>query len=203
MNAATGGRFVAIAGLTVLGVALGAFTAITFGPQVGAGIGIAVGYLTWIALMGIDVSRTGHRRRGTQGPLHPDPDHRNRQGDARVATETDAARDRVLAARAALGDELEVLEASARAAVDVPAKIRRSPGKAAAIAGGTAFVVLGGPKRVFRAGKRAVFGAPAPLPKSAAAGRGREGAARAGRRRDEGPGSARAGLRGLRQAGPA
>ena len=53
-----------------------------------------------------------------------------------MATETDAARDRVLAARAALGEELEVLEASARAAVDVPAKIRRSPAKAAAVAGG-------------------------------------------------------------------
>ena len=83
-----------------------------------------------------------------------------------MATETDAARDRVLAARAALGDELETLEASARAAADVPAKIRRSPGKAAAIAGGTAFLVLGGPKRVFRAGRRAVTGAPEPLPKS-------------------------------------
>ena len=83
-----------------------------------------------------------------------------------MATETDAARDRVLAARAALGEELEVLEASARAAVDVPAKIRRSPGKAAAIAGGTAFVVLGGPKRVYRRGRRAIFGAPDPLPES-------------------------------------
>jgi hypothetical protein len=83
-----------------------------------------------------------------------------------VATETDAARDRVLAARAALGEELEVLEASARAAVDVPAKIRRSPAKAAAIAGGTAFLVLGGPKRVLRRGKRAIFGAPEPLPES-------------------------------------
>lgn len=83
-----------------------------------------------------------------------------------MATETDAARDRVLAARAALGDELETLEASARAAADVPAKIRRSPGKAAAIAGGTAFVVLGGPRRVFRAGRRAVTGAPAPMPRA-------------------------------------
>ena len=83
-----------------------------------------------------------------------------------MATETDAARDRVLAARAALGAELETLEASARVAVDVPAKIRRSPAKAAAVAGGAAFVVLGGPKRVFRAGKRAVLGQPAPLPDS-------------------------------------
>jgi hypothetical protein len=59
MVATAGGRFVAIAGMTVAGVALGAFTAITFKPEVGAGIGIAVGYLTWMALMGIDVSRTG------------------------------------------------------------------------------------------------------------------------------------------------
>jgi hypothetical protein len=65
-----------------------------------------------------------------------------------------------------LADELETLEASARAAADVPAKIRRSPGKAAAIVGGTAFLALGGPKRVFRAGRRAVTGAPEPLPKS-------------------------------------
>jgi hypothetical protein len=59
MHGPGGGRFVAWAGLTVLGVALGAFTAITFGPQVGAGIGITVGYLTWMALMGADVARTG------------------------------------------------------------------------------------------------------------------------------------------------
>ena len=82
-----------------------------------------------------------------------------------MATETDAARDRVLAARAALGDELEALEASARAAVDIPAKVRRSPAKAAAIAGSAGFVVLGGPKRIFGAARRAVFGPTADLPK--------------------------------------
>lgn len=82
-----------------------------------------------------------------------------------MATETDAARDRVLAARAALGDELEALEASARAAVDIPAKVRRSPAKAAAIAGSAGFVVLGGPKRLFGAARRAVFGPSAELPK--------------------------------------
>ncbi len=48
----------AFAGL-LAGVALGAFTAITFVPQAAAGVGIAVGYITWIALMAIDVSRTG------------------------------------------------------------------------------------------------------------------------------------------------
>jgi len=83
-----------------------------------------------------------------------------------VATETDAARDRVLAARASLGQELETLEASVRAAIDVPAKIRRSPGKAAAVVGSTAFLAVGGPRRVFRAGRRAVFGEPTPLPEA-------------------------------------
>ena len=82
-----------------------------------------------------------------------------------MATETDAARDRVLAARAALGGELEALEASARAAVDIPAKVRRSPAKAAALAGSAGFLVLGGPKRLFGAARRAVFGPTAELPK--------------------------------------
>ena len=83
-----------------------------------------------------------------------------------MAAETDAARDRVLAARAGLGGELETLEASVRAAVDVPAKIRREPLKAAAIAGGAGFLVLGGPRRLFRRAKRAVTGAPEPFPES-------------------------------------
>jgi hypothetical protein len=82
-----------------------------------------------------------------------------------VATETDAARDRVLAARAELGDQLDNLEASVRAAVDVPAKIRRSPAKAAAVAGSAGFLVLGGPKRLFGAARRAVRGPRAELPK--------------------------------------
>jgi hypothetical protein len=83
-----------------------------------------------------------------------------------VATEADAARDRVLAARAALGEELEVLEASARAAVDVPAKIRRNPVPFAAAAGGITFVAVGGPRRVYRAARNRIFGAPEPLPES-------------------------------------
>lgn len=83
-----------------------------------------------------------------------------------MAAETDAARDRVLAARAALGDELAALEASARAAIDIPAKVRRSPAKAAAVAGSAGFLVLGGPGRLFRRARRAVFGPTAGLPKS-------------------------------------
>jgi hypothetical protein len=83
-----------------------------------------------------------------------------------VATETDAARDRVLAARSDLGEELHRLEASARDAVDIPAKIRRSPGKAAAAVGGVAFLALKGPQRLFRLGSRVVRGKPAAMPSS-------------------------------------
>ena len=82
-----------------------------------------------------------------------------------MATETDAARDRVLAARAALGDELDALEASARAAIDIPAKVRRSPAKTAAVATSAGFLLLGGPKRLLRAANRAVRGPTAALPK--------------------------------------
>jgi ElaB/YqjD/DUF883 family membrane-anchored ribosome-binding protein len=82
-----------------------------------------------------------------------------------VATEQDAARDRVLASRAELDGELEVLEASARSAVDIPAKIRQSPAKAAAIAGAAGFLVLKGPARVYRFVRKAVTGEPAPMPK--------------------------------------
>ncbi|MCU0478300.1 MAG: hypothetical protein MUE92_06105 [Chloroflexi bacterium] len=79
---------------------------------------------------------------------------------------TAAALADLIAARAALGDELIRLEASARAAVDVRAKVKRNPGKTAAVVGGTAFVVAGGPRRVFRSVRRRVFGAPDPLPPS-------------------------------------
>ena len=55
----TSSRFATIAGLVVFGFLFGAFTSITFEPQVAAGIGIAVAYVAWIALMALDVSRTG------------------------------------------------------------------------------------------------------------------------------------------------
>jgi hypothetical protein len=54
-----GGRAGAIVGLAVLGALLGAFSAISFGPQVGAGVGITLGYLAWIVLMGVDIARRG------------------------------------------------------------------------------------------------------------------------------------------------
>jgi hypothetical protein len=82
-----------------------------------------------------------------------------------VATEQDAARDRVLAARSELAEQIELLEASARAAVDIPAKIKRSPAKAAGLVGGVAFLALKGPQRLFRFAREQIRGEPEPLPK--------------------------------------
>jgi hypothetical protein len=81
-----------------------------------------------------------------------------------VATEQDAARDRVLAARADLERELQRLEASARAAIDIPAKIRRRPARAVAVVGTLGFLALRGPQRLFGAARRAVGGDRAPVP---------------------------------------
>ena len=82
-----------------------------------------------------------------------------------MAAEQDAAREHVLAARAALQEDLTGLGASARAAVDIPAKVRQSPVKAVAAAGAVGFVVLRGPQRLFSATRRAIFGKRAPMPK--------------------------------------
>lgn len=77
-----------------------------------------------------------------------------------------AARAEVLAARERLDEELVRLEASARAAVDVKARVKRNPVKAAGAVAGAGFLVVGGPKRVLRGARNAIFGKPAPLPKS-------------------------------------
>jgi len=83
-----------------------------------------------------------------------------------VGARTDAARAEVLAARQGLEDEVVRLEASARAAVDIPARLRREPAKVGGAAVGAAFLLLGGPKRLFRRARTAVFGPQAGMPKS-------------------------------------
>jgi hypothetical protein len=83
-----------------------------------------------------------------------------------VGARTDAARSEVLAARTGLDEELVRLEASGRAAVDIPTRLRREPAKVLGTAGGAAFLLLGGPKRVFKGVRRAIFGPDADLPKS-------------------------------------
>ena len=83
-----------------------------------------------------------------------------------MGTRTSAARAEVLAAREGLDEELVRLEAAGRAAVDIPARLRREPAKVLGTAGGAAFLLLGGPKRAFKGVRRAIFGAEAELPKS-------------------------------------
>jgi ElaB/YqjD/DUF883 family membrane-anchored ribosome-binding protein len=82
-----------------------------------------------------------------------------------VASEQDAARDRVLAAREDFEAQVDTLRASGRATVDIPAQIRQSPAKAAAIGAAVGFVLLKGPQRLYGAVRKAIFGTPAPMPK--------------------------------------
>jgi hypothetical protein len=83
-----------------------------------------------------------------------------------VGEGSDTARAQVLAARATLDGELERLEASARAAVDIPSKVRRNPVRTAGVAAGAGFLLVGGPAKLFRRAKRAIVGPSDPLPKS-------------------------------------
>ena len=83
-----------------------------------------------------------------------------------MGARTDAARQEAVAARGGLADEVAALKTSARNAVDVRAKVKRYPARAAGIAAGTVFVVAGGPRRMLRAVKRRVVGEPQPLPES-------------------------------------
>ena len=76
------------------------------------------------------------------------------------------AREAVMASRANLDRELMRLEASGRAAADVPAKVKANPVKAAGLAAGVGFVAVGGPKRLFKRAKAAVVGPEEPLPAS-------------------------------------
>ncbi|MBI3751683.1 MAG: hypothetical protein HY263_08545 [Chloroflexi bacterium] len=83
-----------------------------------------------------------------------------------MGARTSAARAEVLAAREGLAEEAVQLEAAGRAAVDIPARIRREPLKIAGAASGAAFLLLGGPGRALRGIRRSIFGPNAGLPKS-------------------------------------
>jgi hypothetical protein len=78
-----------------------------------------------------------------------------------VGEGTDAARAAVLTARGSVEDELDRLEASARAAVE--SGWHRRTARAGPVA---RFLLLGGPRRVIRGARNVVFGRPDPLPKS-------------------------------------
>jgi hypothetical protein len=83
-----------------------------------------------------------------------------------VGTEAEAARAEVVAAREAFSGELARLEAAGRAAVDIKAKVKRSPAKAAGLVAGAGFLAVGGPLKVARGVGRALRGKKEPLPPS-------------------------------------
>lgn len=56
----------------------------------------------------------------------------------------------LLLARRGVAGEFDGLTDSIREAVDIPAKVKRDPLKAAVLAGGAGFLLLGGPKKVLR-----------------------------------------------------
>ena len=59
--------------------------------------------------------------------------------------------------RANVATELDNLNTSVRAAVDIPAKIKRNPVPTLGAAGGAAFLLLGGPKRVAQSLEKHLF----------------------------------------------
>jgi hypothetical protein len=65
--------------------------------------------------------------------------------------EVAAARKAILEARASFEEDLDSLSEATRSAVDIPAKVRKDPVKAVALAGGAGFLLLGGPRRVLGA----------------------------------------------------
>ena len=83
-----------------------------------------------------------------------------------MAARTDAARAEAVAAREGLVEEIVRLEAAGRAAVDVPARLRREPAKVAGAAVGAAFLLAGGPGRIVRRLRRALRGPSADVPAS-------------------------------------
>ena len=67
-----------------------------------------------------------------------------------VAQSVADARQEVVDARRAVESELDDLGLAARAALDIPAKVKRNPVRTVGVGAGAAFLLLGGPKRVAR-----------------------------------------------------
>ena len=84
----------------------------------------------------------------------------------KMTPEVAQARKELLEARGALEEELDGLTDATRSALDIPAKVRRNPVKAAGVAAGVGFVAVGGPRRLLRRAKRAVMGPEEPLPET-------------------------------------
>ena len=143
-----------------------AFSAITFGAGPGVALGIAVAARTWTALVrpGGQAGRSTPRSSGLAVLPEPDHRHRRRRPSSGCANGRRSGRSPSGARRPGTGDRAD--GPATREAVDIPAKIRRAPGKSAAVAGSAAFLLVGGPRRVLGRVRRAVFGKPTALPDS-------------------------------------
>jgi hypothetical protein len=84
---------------------------------------------------------TGHLDR------HPGPEPAS---ERQLTPEVAQALAELEAARSGVQDSLDELSAATQSALDVPAKIRRSPVKTAALVGGAGFLLAGGPRRMVR-----------------------------------------------------
>lgn len=89
-------------------------------------------------------------RAGEARALVAGPDTDDRPVRPAATVQVAHAHQELLAARRALAADLDGLTTSTRASLDIPARVRREPLKAAALAGGAGFLILGGPKKVLR-----------------------------------------------------
>lgn len=67
------------------------------------------------------------------------------------------ARQEVIDARRAVESELDDMGLAVRAALDIPAKVRRNPVRTVGIGAGAAFLLLGGPKRFLKRAEQELF----------------------------------------------
>ncbi len=81
-----------------------------------------------------------------------------------MANTTADARQQIVDARRSASAELDTLASSTRAALDIPAKIKRHPVETIGVLGGAAFLIAGGPKRVAKSAERRFFPARANRP---------------------------------------
>ena len=103
--------------------------AITFGSRAGVALGSRHRARGMADPHGPHASRAGIDTEALKARFWPQTTIDTTKETHRVGEGTIAARADVLAARDALDGELDRLEASARAAVDIPAKVKRNPGR--------------------------------------------------------------------------
>jgi hypothetical protein len=74
-----------------------------------------------------------------------------------VAQSVAEARQAVVDARKDVEKQLDDLGSATRAALDIPAKVRRNPVRTVGVGAGAAFLLLGGPKRLMKRAEQRLF----------------------------------------------